>query len=471
MFPLPSYTRAPLDENLDGAARDAIRRARTLAASGATLPHTFRDRALKGIGRMLRAHRSDFEAALEGDLGKGAFESWATEMGLVLGEVRHARRHLRQWMRPASRPSPPALLPARSRVEPVPLGVVLVIAPWNYPLQLSLAPVVAAIAAGNTVVLKPSELAPQTAGLLARLLPETLPEGLVAIVRGGPETGAALVRENFDHILFTGSRRTGAEVAEAAGRMLTPVTLELGGKCPAVVDDSADIVLAARRIAWGKFLNAGQTCVAPDYVLAPEHRVADFIRLLQQNLKRFYGEDPATSPDYARIVNGDHLNRLLGLLHGLPIHAGGASDPPQRYLAPTVTGPWPEHHPAGREEIFGPILPVIPYRTREDALARIAENPEPLALYHFGSLRSPLGRAVRRIPGGALVVRDTVLHCANPWLPFGGTGRSGVGAYHGRYGFDRLSRPRAVFVGSRLDLPIRYPPYAGKLGLIRFLLR
>ncbi len=451
---------------------DAIRRARTLAASGATLPHEFRNRALGALARLLQERRSDFETALMADLGKGAFESWATEIGIVLAEIRHARQHLRIWMRPVPRPSPLALFPARSRVEPVPLGVVLVIAPWNYPVQLSLAPLVSAIAAGNAVVLKPSEFAPRTADLLARLLPEALPEGLAAVVPGGPKTGETLVREGgFDHILFTGSRRTGARVAEAAGRTLTPTTLELGGKCPAILEDSADLKQAARRIAWGKFLNAGQTCVAPDYVLVPERRVADFIHFLKANIKRFYGADPAISPDYARIVNRERLERLLGLLRGLPVHAGGEADRDERYLAPTITGPWPPGHPAGSEEIFGPILPVLPYRSPEEALARIAENPEPLAVYHFGSLRSPLGRAARRTPCGALVVRDTVIHCATPWLPFGGVGRSGTGAYHGRYGFDRLSRPRATLTGSRLDPPIRYPPYAGKLGLIRRLLR
>ncbi len=469
--PDPSILAPLLETQLEQEARERVARARTLVLSGATHSLAFRRKALLALARMLREHRDGFEAALEADLGKCAFESWATEIGVTLAEIRHARGHLGGWMRRTRRPSPLALFPARSEVESVPLGVVLIIAPWNYPLQLSLAPLVAAIAAGNAAVLKPSEKAPATSALLARLLPESLPDELVAVVPGGAETGAALVEEGFDHILFTGSRETGARVAEAAGRNLVPVTLELGGKCPVVVEESANLQLAARRISWGKFLNAGQTCVAPDHVFVPEGRVAGFLRLLRENRKRFYGEDPAKSPDYARIVNREHLDRLLGLLDGLPVHFGGESDPDQRYLAPTVTGPWPAGHPAGREEIFGPILPVIPYRKDQEVLDRIARNPDPLAIYHFGARRGPLGQAIRRLPGGALVAGDTVLHCANPWLPFGGVGRSGTGAYHGRYGFDRLSRSRAILTGSRLDLPVRYPPYAGKLELIRVLLR
>lgn len=449
-----------------------LERARGLAGSGKTTSRRFRSEALAALAAVLRDHRDTWEDALRADLGAPAFETWATQTGLVLAEIRHARRHLGRWMRPRRVGTPLALMPARSRIEPAPVGVVLVIAPWNYPLQLSLAPAVAAIAAGNAVVIKPSEHAPRTARKLAELAPAALPEGLVQVVEGGPETGRALLGQGFDHVLFTGSRRAGASVAEAAGRRLTPVTLELGGKCPALVDPSADLRLAARRLAWAKFLNAGQTCVAPDFVLVPEDRYDEFFRLLGENLERFYGGAPAESPDYGRIIHEPHFRRLERLLSGLPVVWGGERDRERLYFGPTVTGPWPDGHPARREEIFGPILPLLPYRNLEEALAEIGEHRDPLALYVFSGRREPIRRAAAALRSGALVTNDAVVHCANPALPFGGVGRSGHGSYHGVHGFELLSRKRAVLnAATWLDPPVRYPPYRGKLGLLRLLLR
>ena len=449
-----------------------MERARRLVESGETRDRKFRSAALAALAAALREHRAAWEEALRDDLGAPSFETWATQTGLVLAEIRHARRRLRRWMRPRRVGTPLAVMPARSRIEPVPLGVVLVIAPWNYPLQLSLAPAVAAIAAGNAVVIKPSEHAPRTARTLAEQVPAALPPGLVQVVEGGPETARDLIGRGFDHILFTGSRGVGALVAEAAGRLLTPVTLELGGKCPALVDRSADLRLAARRLAWAKFLNAGQTCVAPDFVLVPEECFDEFSERLGENLDRFYGGAPAESPDYGRIVHEDHFRRLEGLLSGLPLLRGGARDRKRLYFSPTVTGPWPEGHPAAREEIFGPILPLLPYRDLDEALARIRQHPDPLALYVFSRRREPVRRAAAVLRSGALVTNDAVVHCANPSLPFGGVGRSGHGSYHGVHGFELLSQARAVLdAATWLDPPVRYPPYRGKLGLLRLLLR
>lgn len=446
--------------------------ARALADSGRTLGLEFRRTALAALAAVLRDRQGDWEGALREDLGAPAFESWATQTGLVLAEIRYARRRLRRWMRPRRVGTPLAVMPAASRIKPAPVGVVLVIAPWNYPLQLSLAPAVAAIAAGNSVVIKPSEHAPATARTLSELVPAALPAGLVEVVEGGPETAQKLIARRFDHILFTGSRRVGALVAEAAGRSLTPVTLELGGKCPALVDRSANLRLAARRLAWGKFLNAGQTCVAPDFVLVPEERTDAFVALVGENLDRFYAGSPARSPDYARIVHRDHFRRLEGLLSGLPVLRGGDRDPGRLYFGPTLTGPWPRGHAAGREEIFGPILPMLPYADLEQALAELRNHPDPLALYVFAGKRAPVRRVERTLRSGALVTNDAVVHCANPGLPFGGVGRSGYGAYHGSHGFDLLSQRRAVLNGATwLDPPVRYPPYRGKLGLLRLLLR
>ena len=436
------------------------------------MPRAFRSGALSSLAAVLREGRTTWEQALQEDLGAPAFETWATQTGLVLAEIRHARRHLRRWMRPRRVGTPLAVMPAMSRVEPVPLGVVLVIAPWNYPLQLSLAPAVAAIAAGNAVVIKPSEHAPATSRKLAELVPSALPPGLIEVVEGGPETARKLVGERFDHILFTGSRAVGAGVAEAAGHSLTPVTLELGGKCPAVLDRSANLRLAARRLAWAKFLNAGQTCVAPDFVLAPRERCDEFTELLAGNLNRFYGQAPAENPDYGRIVHRGHFRRLEGLLAGLPLLAGGARDVERLYFGPTLTGPWPDGHPAGQEEIFGPILPILPYEDLDEALHELRRHPDPLALYVFSARRGPVRRAAASLRAGALVTNDAVVHCANPGLPFGGVGRSGHGSYHGAHGFELLSHRRAVLnAATWFDPPVRYPPYRGKLGLLRLLLR
>ena len=449
-----------------------LERARRLVESGQTTSRRFRSEALAALAAVLREHRETWEEAVRADLGAPAFETWATQTGLVLAEIRHARRNLRRWMRPRRVGTPLAVMPARSRIEPAPIGVVLVIAPWNYPLQLSLAPAVAAIAAGNAVVIKPSEHAPQTAGKLAELAPAALPPGLVQVVEGGPETARALIGQGFDHVLFTGSRRAGAVVAEAAGRSLTPVTLELGGKCPALVDPSADLRLAARRLAWAKFLNAGQTCVAPDFVLVPADRYDEFSARLGENLERFYGGAPADSPDYGRIVHETHFRRLERLLSGLPLLRGGERDAERLHFGPTVTGPWPDGHAAQREEIFGPIRPLLPYRNLDEALAEIRAHPDPLALYVFARRREPIRRAAAALRSGALVTNDAVVHCANPSLPFGGVGRSGHGAYHGVHGFDLLSQRRAVLNAvTWLDPPVRYPPYRGKLGLLRLLLR
>ena len=466
--PPAPYTRRPVTNDLPRV----LERARQLVESGETRRRSPRAAALKALAAVLREHSATWEAALRKDLGAPAFETWATQTGLVLAEIRHARRHLRRWMRPRRVGTPLAVMPARSRIEPAPLGVVLVIAPWNYPLQLSLAPAVAAIAAGNAVVIKPSEHAPHTASKLAELVPPSLPAGLVQVVQGGPDAARALVGQGFDHILFTGSRRTGARVAEAAGRCLTPVTLELGGKCPALVDPSANLGLAARRLAWAKFLNAGQTCVAPDFVLVPEEHFDEFAERLGQNLDRFYGGAPAESRDYGRIVHEDHFRRLEGLLSGLPLLRGGERDPERLYFSPTVTGPWPAGHAAEREEIFGPILPLLPYRDLDDALTEIRKHPDPLALYIFSRRREPVRRAAAALRSGALVTNDAVVHCANPSLPFGGVGRSGHGSYHGVHGFELLSHSRAVLnAATWLDPPVRYPPYRGKLGLLRLLLR
>lgn len=460
-----SYTFSPVYSEIVERARE---RARSVLLDS---PSARRDR-LREIGEVLKSRREECEEALRRDRGAPPFEAWATEIGLVLAEIRYARRRLRRWMRPRFARTPVALLPSLSWNEARPVGAVLVIAPWNYPLQLALAPAVSALAAGNAVVIKPSEFAPATAEWLRERLPAALPAGILEVVPGGPEVGEGLVEAGFDHIVFTGNRRIGARVAAAAGRRLTPVTLELGGKCPAFVDETANLKTAARRIAWAKFLNAGQTCLAPDFVLVPESRHEEFADLLAANLRRFYGDHPASSPDYARIGHRAHFDRLVGLLDGLPLRYGGETDPESLTFAPTLTGPWPPGHAAATEEIFGPLLPLLPYAALPDAYAELERHRDPLALYVFSRSAATVERAATIVRSGALAVNDAVLQCANPSLPFGGVGRSGFGAYHGRFGFERLSYRRARLSALPwFEVPVRFPPYAGKEGLIRRLLR
>lgn len=451
---------------------EIVERARESSRSALLDSPSARRNRLREIAEALKTRREECEEALRRDRGAPPFEAWATEIGLVLAEIRYARRRLRRWVRPRLARTPVALLPSLSWSEARPVGAVLVIAPWNYPLQLALAPAVSALAAGNAVVIKPSEHAPATAEWLRDRLSPVLPPDVLQVVPGGPEVGEGLVEAGFDYLFFTGSRATGARVAAAAGRQLTPVTLELGGKCPAFVDRTANLKTAARRIAWAKFLNAGQTCLAPDFVLVPESRQREFTDLLRANLRQFYGDDPAASPDYARIGHRAHFDRLVGLLDSLPVRHGGETDRDSRYFAPTLTGPWPSGHPAATEEIFGPILPLVPYRTRVDAYEELERHRDPLALYVFSRSSMPIEWAARIVRSGAVAVNDAVMQCANPSLPFGGVGRSGFGAYHGRYGFERLSYRRARLSALPwFDVPVRFPPYAGKEGLIRRLLR
>ncbi len=440
--------------------------------SGATLSFDFRRGQLRKLARLLRDNESSIGEALAADLGKPAFEAYASEIGFLRSETAFALKHLASWMRPERVPSPVTLFPAKSRIEREPRGVVLVISPWNFPFQLALGPWVGALAAGNCAILKPSELAPHTSNLIAEILGENFPKELVSVARGGPETSQALLRLPFDHVLFTGSLAVAREVAAAAAKTLTPLTLELGGKNPVVVDEDSNTTLAARRIAWAKFMNAGQTCIAPDYVLVPERRKNDLISAIASNVRRFFGEDPRRSKDYGRIVSPRHFDRLSSYLEHGRVVLGGDRDREGLYFAPTLLDDAPSGSPPLEEEIFGPILPVVAYRDLEQAIEIANRHRDPLALYVFSNRRDVQSRVLREIPSGSAAVNDLVMQFMNPRLPFGGRGASGVGEYHGRFGFELFSHKRAVVQGSRLlDIPIRYPPYRGKLRWLKKLLR
>lgn len=453
---------------------DVVAGLRGAFTSGRTKPLAWRLRQLDALRRMLTENERDFEAALHADLRKNPAESQVTEIGLVLGEIDHARRNLRRWLRPRPARVPGSVMPARAYVVREPLGVVLVIAPWNYPVQLLLAPVVGALAAGNAVVLKPSELAPATAAAFARLVPRYLDSDAVAVVTGAAEETTVLLAEKFDHIFYTGSGRVGRIVAEAAARQLTPVTLELGGKSPVYVDDSVDLSAAADRIAWGKFLNAGQTCVAPDYLLATEQVARRLTPLLAKSIVAFYGANPRLSPDYGRIVSPAHHQRLAGMIGEGRAVIGGEQDPGDRYIAPTVLRDLAPDARALREEIFGPILPIVTVSGPDDAIERITAGDKPLALYVFSERAQIRRRFLTETSSGAVGFGIPAAHLAVAGLPFGGVGDSGFGAYHGQRSLAAFSHEKAVLAKPLRPDTMRlvYPPYtAGKARFIRTLLR
>jgi aldehyde dehydrogenase (NAD+) len=449
-----------------------VARLRAAFDDGRTRPLPWRRAQLLRLRALLDEHEEDVLAALRTDLGKPAIEALVTDVSTVVAEVDLALKHLEEWTRPEKVATPLNQQPASARVVREPLGVVLVIAPWNYPVGLLLSPLVGALAAGNAVVLKPSEVSAHTSALLARLVPRYLDGEAVAIVEGGVAETTALLAERFDHVFYTGNGRVGRIVMEAAAKHLTPVTLELGGKSPCLVDDSADPALAARRIAWGKFLNCGQTCIAPDYVLVSPAREAALLDALRDAIAEFYGDDPRRSPDYGRVVSVQHHRRLVALLRDGEIVVGGQADEDERYLAPTILRAVAPEAQVMSDEIFGPILPVLTVPDVAAAVAFVRARPRPLALYLFAADPAVEEAVVERTTSGGVCVNGTLWHVANPALPFGGIGPSGMGAYHGRHTFETFShRKPVVHKGTWLDPGLTYPPY-GKLksALIRRLI-
>ena len=449
----------------DGVAK-TVAMLRDTFDSGKTRPAAWRKTQLKALRQLLTEGQDEIAEAMRHDLGKAPAEGWVTEVRLVQRELTHMLGHLGAWMRPDHVHVPVVLQPARAKIVAEPLGVVLVIAPWNYPIQLLLLPMAAAIAAGNTVVGKPSELAPATSAVVAKLVPDYLDPDAVAIVEGGIEEATALLQERFDHIFFTGSTRVGHTVMEAAARHLTPVTLELGGKSPAIVDKDVNLDIAARRLAYGKFINAGQTCVAPDYVLVHADVELPLLYQLRGILEEFYGKDPKASPDYGRIVNDQHFQRLQGLLDGggyaETVTGGGASaDPSQRYLPPTILRGVSPDAPMMQEEIFGPILPVISVPSIDSAISFVNQRPKPLSLSVFTSKDKVAEKVLACTSSGSACINTCVVQLAVPGLPFGGVGESGMGAYHGRSTFDTFTHRKSVLTRpTRPDPSLAYPPYS-----------
>jgi aldehyde dehydrogenase (NAD+) len=425
-------------------------------------------RLLTNLGKF----ETDICNALAADLGKSRFESYGAEVGFCREEIRYALRHLSAWGRPQRVPSPLVVQVSNSRIISEPKGSVLVISPWNYPFQLTIAPLISALAAGNCVILKPSEIAKNTSVVLAHLIEETFDKELVALLNGGREIATALLKLPFNHIFFTGSPRVGKIVMEAASKQLTPVTLELGGKSPCFVDKHIDIEVTARRLMWGKCYNAGQTCVAPDYLLVHKDVKDPLIAACQKTLVEFFGSEIETSPDYPRIINLAHFDRLQGLIGQGDILFGGRNHRDDLFMEPTLLSPKDLEGPLMKEEIFGPLLPVIPYESLDQALAVAKANPSPLATYVFTKDATVEGKILEQFSFGGGCINNTLMHLASPSLPFGGLGNSGIGSYHGKFGFDTFSHKKGILKTSWFpDLSLRYPPYGKKLGLLKWLMR
>jgi aldehyde dehydrogenase (NAD+) len=448
---------------------DLLRRQRAYWASGAPRSLDFRLAQLQALRTAILTYQADIIEAVQQDLGRPEFEGYF-EVGTI-SELDYAIKHLRRWAKPRRAKLLLNQKPGSAWVQPDPLGVVLIIGPWNYPFQLMISPLIGAIAAGNCALLKPSELAPATSKVLARLVGETFDPAHVAIVEGGVEVAQALLAEKFDHIFFTGGERVGKIVMQAAAQHLTPVTLELGGKSPCIVDTDINLEVAVRRIVWGKFLNAGQSCIAPDYLLVNERIKAPLVEALKRRIQECYGNDPATSPDLARLVNDRQFDRLVGLLGQGQIVIGGDHNRGDRYLAPTLIDGIGWDAPIMQEEIFGPILPILTYRDLGEAIATLNQQPKPLALYLFSRDRQVQNRVLESTTAGSMGINDVILQVAVWDMPFGGVGSSGIGAYHGRYSFDTFSHLKSILKKPFwMDLDWRYPPYTDKVKLFRKLL-
>jgi aldehyde dehydrogenase (NAD+) len=442
-------------------------------SSGATRSEVFRKEQLTALKHAIKKNEAAINEALYADLHKSPEEVWVAETGIVLAEINNALKNLHRWMRPKKVSTNLLNLPSSSRIEAEPFGLTLIIAPWNYPFQLLLNPLVGAIAAGNCAVLKPSELAPATSALLKKLIDETFAPSYIACLEGdGAEVVPALLKDGkFDHVFYTGSTAVGRIVYKMAADQLIPVTLELGGKSPCVIESDASLTVAAKRIALTKYNNAGQICVAPDYILVHASVKEKFVAELKKTLTQFFSENPAQSPHYGRIINEKQVDRLVSYLSQGKVVYGGQHDRATKFIAPTLLEEVTLDSPLMNEEIFGPLLPILSYQTREEAVAIINRHPNPLAFYVYTNSRSKEKEWLQQVPAGGACVNNSIFHLLNHHLPFGGRGNSGLGAYHGKYSFDTFSHQKAVLrTPVWPDPSIKYPPFKGKLGLFKKLL-
>lgn len=452
--------------------RERIQKNRDLFSTHKTKDIAFRLEMLKKLKNAVDEYKDKITQALYDDLRKSKYEAYITEIGMIKEELSHHLKHLKSWAKPKRVKTPILHFISSSFIYPEPYGVVLIIAPWNYPFNLLFAPLIGAISAGNCVILKPSNYSPNTSAVMEEMITKTFDEEYISIFQGSEEVGQVLLREKFDYIFFTGNPPLGQMVMEAASRHLTPVTLELGGKSPCLIDREAKIDCAARRIAWGKFLNAGQTCVAPDYLLVDKDVKKELLDALIKYIKHFFGENPEECPDFPRIVNDKHFERLCSLMQSGSIITGGKTKKETRYIAPTILDNITPEDPIMQEEILGPLLPVLEYETLEEAASFINSRPKPLALYFFSENRKKQKMILKQTSSGGGCINDTVVHLASPYLPFGGIGNSGMGAYHGKASFETFSHKKSILKKSNLlDINLRYPPYERKMKKLKMFLK
>lgn len=441
-------------------------------SSGKTKDYTFRKEALKKLRSVIRSYEDELYEALYQDLHKSKFESYSTEIGFVLEELRQVLRNMKEWMRPEKVASGIINFPASSYITHEPMGTVLILAPWNYPFQLLMAPLIGALAAGNTVILKPSEISEHTARVMEKMINTNFDEEFIHVVNGGVGVAQQLLQLKVNHIFFTGSSHVGRIVMQAAAKNMVPVTLELGGKSPCFVDEKVNLKQAARRIMWGKLINAGQTCIAPDYLMVHEKVKDDLVKEMIRAVEHFYGTDPQQSSEFPRIISDANVERLVALLEGAQIAYGGRVDRKERYISPTILNNVQFDLPVMQQEIFGPILPIITYSDLDQAILQVNKLPHPLALYVFSNRNSVIKKVNERIPAGGVTVNDTIMHIANSKLPFGGVGNSGMGKYHGASSFYVFSNVKPVMFRKKwLDVPLRYAPFRNKIRLIKTILR
>ncbi len=437
-----------------------VKRQQAFFATGRTLNLDWRRDQINVICRMVEDNADRIIAAMKADLGRPAHEAFSSEVAILIRDAKDTVKRLGRWARPEKKTTDMVIWPGRSFVERIPYGVAVIIAPWNYPVSLALSPLIGAVAAGNCAIVKPSEITPNCSKLICSLIGKYFADNFIAAVDGGVRETTALLKEKTDYIFFTGSTAVGRVVMSAAAKNLTPVTLELGGKSPCIVDDLSRPKITARRIAWGKFFNAGQTCIAPDYILVREDLKEALITALTAVVREFYGFDPRQSADFGRIVNKKHFDRLKSYLKEGRVRLGGEFDAAQKYIAPTILDTVKDRARVMEDEIFGPILPVVTYTSADDAFRIIAARPRPLALYVFTNNRDTIRRAVETVPCGNMCVNGAFSQVVSSTLPFGGIGASGMGMYHGWYSYDTFSHKKAVLKRNRfIDITLAYPPY------------
>ncbi len=447
---------------------DVVNRQREYFYSGETAEISFRLNALKTLERTIKAYEHKIFEALKKDLNKSPFETYMTEIGIILDEIKYISKNLKSWCRNKRVKTPLSHFKATSYIISEPYGVVLIMSPWNYPFQLTIAPLLGAIAGGNCVILKPSEYSVHTSRLLSKIIGESFDERYITVLEGGSEVNRLLLQENFDYIFFTGSASVGRIVMEAAARQLIPVTLELGGKSPCIVDRDVNIDMAARRIIWGKCLNSGQTCVAPDYIYVHREVKDALIEAMKKYITQFYGEEPCSNAEYPRIINERHFNRLRALMNKGTILAGGTVNTVTLQISPTIIDNVTWEDPVMRDEIFGPVLPVLEYDRISEVTSEINRHPKPLALYLFTNNKRVEEEVLGKVSFGGGCVNDTIIHLASSHLPFGGAGASGIGGYHGKWSFDTFTRQKSILKKSTMfDIKLRYAPYGNKLKLLK----